>query len=239
MDYIPDQQGIINRYLREKENWDIHLKQTKDFILESARSKKKEKAIILGSGWLLDLPIEELSGMFNEVILIDIIHPKQVQQKIKKYRNVTFINDDITGGLIDYCYKHKRNKTLASTIDSFLYNLQESDFVISLNIMCQLHIILVDYLKKYNTYTNQEIGLIEKHIQQSHLNILPTGKSCLITDIEEEIYDEDDNLIGVNPLIHINLPESKNNLTWQWKFDSKMAYRPDAKTFFNTVAIDF
>lgn len=239
MDYIPDQQGIMNRYLREKENWDIHFKRSKDFILESAKTKKKGKVIVLGSGWLLDLPIEELSKMFHELILIDIVHPKQVQQKIKKYKNVKIINDDITGGLVDFCYKNKRNKALVSTIDTFLYNLQEADFVISLNIMCQLHIILMDYLKKINKYTDPEISLIEKHIQQSHFNILPKGKTCLITDTEEEIYDEDNNLIGVNPLIHIDLPESINYLKWQWKFDTKMTYRPDNKTYFNTIAIDF
>ena len=239
MDYIPDQQGIMNRYFREKENWDLHIKHTKEFILESAKTKKKNRAIVLGSGWLLDLPLEELAVQFKEIILIDIIHPKQILKRIKKYKNVKLINDDITGGLIDFCYKNKKNKTLITTIDSFHYYLQDADFIVSLNIMCQLHIILIDYLKKYNQYTNQEINLIEKHIQQSHLNILPNGKSCLITDLEEEIYDEENNLLGVNQLIHIDLPISENTLRWTWKFDTKMTYRPDSKTYFNTIAVDF
>ena len=65
------------------------------------------------------------------------------------------------------------------------------------------------------------------------------NKTCLITDVEEEIISTDDDLIGVNPLLHIELPEGNFSEQWQWKFDSKMTYRDDAKTYFNTKAIDF
>ena len=39
MDYFSDQQGIIRRYQREKEGWDIHLNNSKQFILESSKTK--------------------------------------------------------------------------------------------------------------------------------------------------------------------------------------------------------
>lgn len=69
--------------------------------------------------------------------------------------------------------------------------------------------------------------------------MLPKGKSCLITDIEEEILDEKDQLVGMNPLIRVDLPTGNFFTNWQWKFDSLMTYRDDFKTFFNTTAIDF
>ncbi len=240
MQFISDQAGIMRRYIREKQNWDIHIKEVKDFILKSSKTKKKNKVVVLGSGWLLDLPLKELSGSFKEVVLIDIYHPKQIQQKAKKFPNITFQIDDITGGLIDFFYNHRKQKALISTIESFKYKIPENtDFIISLNILCQLHIILVDYLKKYNLYSDQELKMIEKQIQLSHINMLPQEKSCLITDFEEEIYDSENNLVGINPLLHLDLPEGNYSKNWQWKFDSLMTYRPDAKTFFNTTAIDF
>jgi len=246
MSYLSDQQGIMNRYIREKENWDKHLNESKNFILKSAQNKENGKAVVLGSGWLLDLPLQELSETFAEVVLIDIIHPKQVLRKIRKFNNVKAIQADITGGMVDYFYhstktiQSKDEKFILEPTDQFSFNLPENtDFVISLNIMCQLHIILVDYLKTLNLYSDSELKELDKQIQLSHLNMLPKNKTCLITDIEEEILDENNQIIGVNPLIHVDLPEGNFSKTWQWKFDSLMTYRDDAKTFFNTQAIDF
>lgn len=238
--FISDQAGIMQRYIREKQNWDIHLNEVKNFIKHSSKTKKKNKVVVFGSGWLLDLPLIDLSENFKKVVLIDIYHPKQIQKKAKQFPNITVQTDDLTGGLIDFFYNHKKQKVLISTIESFKYKIpKNTDFVISLNIMCQLHIILIDYLRKHNRYSNQELKMIEKQIQLSHINILPKEKSCLITDFEEEIYDEEDNLVGINPLLHIGLPTGSLSKNWQWKFDSLMTYRPNAKTYFNTTAIDF
>jgi len=241
MQYIQDQDGIARRYQREKQNWDLHFKSSKDFILKSAETKNKGKLIVLGSGWLFDLPINELSNQFKEIVLIDIIHPKQVLKKIKSFDNVTTIKADITDGLIDFFYNNvkQKNSLNITNLSSFSFDIPEADFVISLNIMCQLHIILIDYMKKFNKYSSSELNKIEQQIQQSHLNILPKGKTCLITDFEEEIYDEKEILIGVNPLIKVALPTENFMRKWQWKFDSNMTYREDSKTFFNTMALDF
>lgn len=241
MKYLNDQQGIMNRYIREKENWDKHIQESKKFILKSAKNKEKGKVVVLGSGWLLDLPLQELSEMFQEVVLVDIVHPKQIVKKVSNYSNVKLLKADITGGMIDYFYENvKRNMKLLVPTNTFSFNLpKNTDFVISLNIMCQLHIILVDYLKTTNLFSKLELKEFDKNIQRMHLEMLPEKKTCLITDIEEEILTEDDQTIGVNPLIHVDLPEGNLSKTWQWKFDSKMTYREDYKTYFNTRAIDF
>lgn len=79
MGFIQDQNGIIRRFKREKQNWDDHMTQSKSFILKSAKNKENlpdnlsakqaDKAgvtcAVLGSGWLLDLPLDELSEMFT------------------------------------------------------------------------------------------------------------------------------------------------------------------------------
>ena len=246
MQYFSDQQGIMHRYIREKENWDLHLKESKSFILKSSENKKKGKVVVLGSGWLLDLPLEDLAKQFKEIVLVDIIHPKHILHKIKKYSNITTLQSDITGGLINFVYqtlksdKKKKQKSLLTPANSFSFSLPENtDFVISLNIMCQLHIILIDYIKRLNRYSNSELKTLITTIQQSHINMLPKEKSCLITDVEEEILDEKDRLIGANPLMQVDLPKGNFSAIWKWKFDSLMTYKDDVKTYFNTKAIDF
>ena len=56
-----DQNGIINRYLREKGSWKTHLSNTKKFITDFTKNKAKNSCVVLGSGWLLDVPIEYLT----------------------------------------------------------------------------------------------------------------------------------------------------------------------------------
>jgi hypothetical protein len=246
MQYFSDQEGIMRRYIHEKYNWDLHLKKSKDFILKSAKTKRKGKVVVLGSGWLLDLPLDELSKQFNEVILVDIIHPKQILHKLKDYPNVITVREDITGGLIDYIYhnlksdKKKKQITLLTLANSFSFSLpKNTDFVISLNIMCQLHIILTDYIKRYYKLSDGVLQNLITQIQLSHIKMLPKGKSCLITDIEEEILTKKNQTIGIKPLIQIDLHKVNFSSSWQWKFDSLMTYKDDVKTFFNTIAIDF
>ncbi|HSH51101.1 MAG TPA: hypothetical protein VK982_05175 [Bacteroidales bacterium] len=247
MKYLSDQKGIINRYIREKDGWDEHNNKCKNFILKSAESKINGKAVILGSGWLLDVPLKELSEEFEEVLLIDINHPPQVLKKIEQYKNVSTQKSDITGGLIDYVYqtvktdKKEKTKTLLTAGKLFSYSLPPAvDFVVSLNVMTQLNILLTDYMKTSKLYTDRELQQFALQVQEAHVNILPKEKSCLITEFEEELYDNDGQLIGVNPLIFVDLPESKLPETkWKWKFDSAMNYREDAKTWFNVVAIDY
>jgi hypothetical protein len=246
MDYLSDQQGIIRRYMREKEGWDVHLENTKRFILKSSETKKKGKLLVLGSGWLLDLPIDELSRNFEEVILADIYHPKQIIKKVNHLSNVRFLKDDLTGGLIEFIYKNiKPGKkyllnSLIPEISTFSYSIPEDvDFVISLNILSQLSIIIVDYLKTLPVFSDNELNEIATIIQQIHIKSLPTNKSCLICDFEEELFDDENKFIGVNPLVFSDLPKGQFSEKWKWKFDSSMTYRDDIKTYFNVIAVDF
>ncbi|MEE4196337.1 MAG: hypothetical protein V2I54_01725 [Bacteroidales bacterium] len=247
MKYVSDQKGIINRYLREKEGWDVHHKHSKEFILESAKSKKKGKVVILGSGWLLDVPLKELSEQFQVVLLIDIIHPAQALKKMEQYDNVSAIESDITGGLIDYTFKTIKNdkkdktKTLLTASELFNFSLPSAtDFVVSLNVMTQLNTLLTDYMQSSKLYSENELQQFARQVQEAHLNILPKEKTCLITEYEEELVNDQDELLGVNPLIFVDLPQSKlAKTTWKWKFDSSMTYRDKVKTWFNVTAIDF
>ncbi len=44
--FSSDSEGILNRYYREEGNWNSHLENTKNFILESAKDKEKGTAVI-------------------------------------------------------------------------------------------------------------------------------------------------------------------------------------------------
>ena len=104
MKYISDQQGIMNRYFAESKGWNEHLQNSRSFILENIRKHRPETVMILGSGWLLDVPLDELLSECKQVYLADIIHPSQVHHRVKKAKNAQLISTDISGGAIEQIY---------------------------------------------------------------------------------------------------------------------------------------
>ncbi|MBN2519461.1 MAG: hypothetical protein JXB17_03065 [Bacteroidales bacterium] len=242
LNYTKDQAGIINRYIREKNNWDFHLFKTKEFILKCLENKIKEKVAILGSGWLLDIPIFELLKKFSQVFLFDIIHPGKIKNQLKDYKNVIFVETDLTDGFAEQVYfiiKNKIKKGINDFAPNNMLDFTEFDFVISSNILNQLDIILKDNLKRLNLYNDLELVQFSKKIQEHHLKLLPLKKTCLITDYEEMLFNKNNKFVKTNKLIFTDLPESKTNDEWEWIFDTKMTYYNEYITKFNVKAIEF
>jgi hypothetical protein len=244
MNYVADQKGIIERYLKESESWAAHLENTKQAIIRGAENKATESCAILGSGWLLDVPIDFLAQKFKKVYLFDVLHPTQIKHKMRKYPNFVCVEQDITGGAIEEFFSSvqlnksmKKRKELADfNFNGFSYKIA-FDYIASVNILNQLDILLIDYIKDYNLYTEQELQQLRVSIQQKHINSLPAGKSCLITDFEELIFSKQNELEDTLKLIHIPLPESKIASSWQWNFDHH-DYVSGKNVTFNVLTLD-
>jgi hypothetical protein len=101
MGFDDDSRGIINRYIKVEGAWDPHLKNSRNFILDCVKNRKYENVAVYGSGWLLDLPLEQLSDLCDHVWLYDLVHPRQILHKIKKFKNVTPVTADVSGVLKD------------------------------------------------------------------------------------------------------------------------------------------
>ncbi|SVE27527.1 uncharacterized protein METZ01_LOCUS480381, partial [marine metagenome] len=76
MDYPREQRNLESRRKRCKAAWQPHLENTQSLILNAAdKCPSSEKVLVIGSGALFDIPITELSRQFQEVVLVDILHP--------------------------------------------------------------------------------------------------------------------------------------------------------------------
>lgn len=244
MHYVSDQQGIFERYVKEADGWALHLENTKKAIINGAQNKAKKACAVLGSGWLLDIPIDYLAENFEKVYLFDVIHPTQIKHKMDKIKNIKLIEQDITGGAITEFFDSvqlfksmkKRKELDEFTFNGFSYK-EQFDYVVSVNILNQLDILIIDYIKGYNLYSEEELQILRESIQQKHLDSLPQGKSVLITDYEELIFDKNKQLENTKKLIHIDLPEEKVKSTWQWNFDQQNYY-PGKNVVFNVKALE-
>jgi hypothetical protein len=246
MDFFSDQAGIIRRYQREAHEWQPHLEATKKFILQSATSKSHGTVFIMGSGWLLDVPLEELSAMFQRVVLFDIYHPSQVRHYIRKFSNVECKELDITGGTIkqtfDLVSNARKSKVLPdiSVLKSEGFQYPDTaDFYVSVNILNQLDILLADYITKYFPQAEYLLFPIRQLIQQQHINSLPKGRTALITDYEECVIHKRGLVESRKNLLYCTFPSVINQQQWIWKFDHLGLYNPSRITLFKVKAIEF
>ena len=244
MGYYSDQDGILRRYSNEAQNWKQHLENTKTFICKSAIDKQKNKAAILGSGWLLDVPVKELSEIFREIWLFDIRHTAYIYNKIKILKNIIPVEKDISGIAVPI-YRTmksagKSNKSLQfnSIKPIFDFSLEDFDFIVSCNLLDQLDAIPLEYLQEHHEIESEDEIFLRTNIQKAHLNILPKSKSCLIADYEEYNLDRQDQMLNIKKLLYPEITELNNSETWIWKFDTHCSYRPDIQTWYKVVAFN-
>lgn len=236
-----DREGIITRYLSEKDNWKSHLENSKKYILDSAQNKKKDVAVILGTGWWLDIPYIELSRMFKTLYFIDISHPNQIKHKAKQFSNIELITADISGTFTSLHKIKKGTDNLNSfkvDVNNFgLPNNIEPDFIASINLLNQLSYFPKNYLQKHELVSEDEVEDIVKKIEHAHINNLPKDKSCIIADFHQYEYDFDNNLKNETIRTLVELPHNSSRKEWIWDFDLSGNFINNRKVKFKVCAL--
>jgi hypothetical protein len=251
MGFADDSLGIINRYIKVDGAWDPHLSNSRNFILDCVRDRKYENVAVYGSGWLLDLPLEQLSELCDHVWLYDLVHPRQILHKIKKYKNVTAVTADVSGVLkdvYDFVRHPERSRRvfgdknastpLSMTPGTPLSMTAQPDFAISLNLLSQIGDLVTGYLSCHVSLSEPEVENMTAALQESHLQLLMKQPSCLITDVKEVLYDKDDKPCGTKQLIKCSLPVGIRSATWQWYFDPLAEYNPGYITRSEVIALE-
>lgn len=239
--YLKDQHGIINRYYREKENWDKHLEKCKNFISKELDNFSGKKIAVFGSGWLLDVPIELLVKKFKEVWLFDVKHPLVVKQKLKNHTNIKWVESDLTGGMIKKAVECKNIEEFAAHLQRVeILNFQENfDFVISINLLNQLDVLLCDFLKRKFKTNEYSFTAIRQKIQTNHVNfLLHYPKGILISDCAELIFNKKQ-IIEYKNLIHTDLSKFNEKENWEWIFDTHRLYYRKFEVNFSVKAFSF
>ncbi len=239
--YYDYQQGLIYRNMNQKGGWEAHLANSRSFILEEIAYSKPSKITVLGSGWLLDLPLAELVEMVNEIILIDIVHPPQVREQTAGFPNVRLIEDDVSGGLIAEVWKKagrgvffKKRDTLKD-ISVPVYKLYDPGTVISLNILTQLEVLPVRLLEKRREINADSIMAFRKKIQNNHIETLKEHHSLLIADVKE-IFTYSDGTVAKDNTMVADVPGETVVRRWRWDFDMEGVDYHKKKSYMDVIA---
>lgn len=227
MGYYNYQQGLIYHHLQEEGGWNSHLRNCRNFIIKSLNIIKPSTVTVLGSGWLLDLPLREIANQVRQINLVDILHPPDVKRQVSVFKNVSLREEDITGGLIIEVWRNAGKRFFFNRLKSLEairipgYKPQyDPGMVISLNILTQLESLPLELLRKKSVLEEDSFLKFRKKIQQSHINFLEKNISLLITDLSEIVTESSGDKYEIKSVL-ADIPHGIIEEEWTWHFDLK------------------
>lgn len=222
--YYDYQQGLIVRNMKQKGGWEDHLSNCRSFILDEVERTAPSKVTVLGSGWLLDLPLAELTDRVDEIVLVDIVHPPQVKQQTACFPNVKLVEEDVSGGLIAEVWKKVGKRFSLGKLDNLddllvpVYRMEEPGMVVSLNILTQLEVLPLRLIEKKSKVDNNRIMEFRMKIQNNHLKTLMNHHSLMIADVKE-VFLHSDGVVTEDKTLLVDIPEEVVLKRWRWDFD--------------------
>jgi hypothetical protein len=203
--------NLWSRAGRCSRQWAEHEERSRNVVRSAiAELRQRRTAVVLGSGLLRDVPIEELARTFDTVVLVDLVHLASVRLwlRLKRYSNVRLIARDLSG--YDELAAGKQPEPLA-----FLRSVPYLDFVVSANLLSQIG------RGAQRRYEAEQAGampadtvaqLIEAH--RSALEAAPC-KTCLVTDVSYAVIDRQGKVHDETDLLH-GVALSSVRANWQW-----------------------
>lgn len=233
--FLNDQKGILRRYLITNGAWDEHLARTKHFIVRHVERSHPQSVAVLGSGWLLDVPLHELAASCREVHLFDLVHPARVKKAAAKYPNVHFHTLDLSGGWLEAAAEAVCNRQrvdlsfIHANIGRVLQLPVAADMCISVNLLSQLDELLTDYLYDHKALMPDVEMMLRTLVQQAHIQLLRNYAAVLVSDVTEHYTSRSGRPKGTRNLLHVGLRMPPNEV-WHWNFDPRGTYREGLRT---------
>lgn len=243
MGYYNYQQGLIYHHLNQEGGWNSHLQNCRNFILKAVEIVKPEIVTVLGSGWLLDFPLREISERVSVVNLVDIVHPPQVKSQTEGLKNVILREDDVTGGLVSEVWEKAGHRTFFNRLRS-INGIQVPEYqpafdtglVISLNIFTQLESMPLELLKKKSKADDLSFLQFRKEIQYKHIAFLRKHESVLVTDLSEVVTEKSGRTSEIISVL-VDLPDARMKEEWTWNFDLKRSDYYNKRSVFRVAAL--
>ncbi|PIE84724.1 MAG: hypothetical protein CSA07_01295 [Bacteroidia bacterium] len=219
------QRGIARRYAANREGWDAHRARTKGEILRFVEEEGLGELAVLGSGCLLDVPMDELRERGVSLRLYDYAHPPQIIQRYADAPDVHFETVDMTGGVMGVFAPGAPSPIRVVDYISGLHppdlGLKPTCGVVSVNLLSQLPYPLIE--RYGQALPPADMLRARELLQQSHLDLLRRqGRAMLITDVEELHYG----LASGEELERVPTVYTPPGLDseWVWPFDGDGSY---------------
>jgi hypothetical protein len=221
MGYLGEAIALESRYRRCLRDWQPHLAESRAAVGEAiGRCRHRRRAVVLGSGLALDLPLEQLAGAFEHVCLVDVLHPPSLRRRAKRLGNVELLAADVTG-TIALLYRVDAARPFQPPVPRRLAILDadDLDLVVSLNLLSQLAVLPIRWLeRRLGSPADAAIAGFAQSLVAAHLADLRSCRAmtCLISDVERLTIAADGTVIERHSILaEIEPPTAARSWTWR------------------------
>lgn len=234
--------GYIREYVRQKARWTRnvqawlpHLEKSRAFIRTAIQQCSGSNLVVVaGSGMCLDIPLEELSKTFKKVLLVDLVHPREIVLLADKLGNVRLSLNDLTGILpaIADAKQGGRRLPLESmgrsgpeALARKFPEVADADLVISANTLAQLPLIPMERLWATGIYSDSDLEALASNLVDGHIAWLRSFAcpTALLTDLFW-ISLSQDSAQTTHPLYGADLGAPQER--WEWRIAPKPEAHP-------------
>lgn len=219
--YLHEALAIRSRYRRCQAAWRGHLERSCDFVLTCAeRCDDRRQVVVLGAGLLLDVPLAALATIFRRVILVDIVFLPEVRRRVRSYRNVVLVEQDVTK-MAATLYRRRNQELLALplSVPDIPALADGVGLVVSLNILSQLTVVPLAYARKHwpSLAAAQGEDWCRQIMEAHYRALLATpGAVCLIADYAFEERDRRGEVVNCDSTV-FDLPLPRPDIVWAWE----------------------
>ncbi|WII72224.1 hypothetical protein QJS83_17310 [Bdellovibrio sp. 22V] len=214
--------SLKHRYERCKKAWLPHLKNCQDLFLQTARElPQKKSVIVLGSAHLHEIPLHLLVENFEQITLVDVLHPYRHHALAKKNPRLKLITQDLSQSLEKLDDLHSLadfHKMIEELKQKTLFHF-EADLIVSGNLLSQLALLPMETLEKK---IKRNLSLEEKDqictaFAEIHLQNLQkcSGKKLVYAD-REVTYRSPKNEVIYQGHYPVSFEGFKKIKEWNW-----------------------
>lgn len=233
MGFLREQVSIGARRARCRAAWAPHLERSKTALRRAALSvppDRRRKALIFGSGLLLDLPLDDLTALYDEVLLVDLVQPWRARLAAWRRPKVRLIEHDVTEAMAALDQAVETGRDLPDIAPRRFLDDPAIGFVASVNLASQLPYVPLRYLERRQVGDEATREAFARRLIERHFDYLrafaPRATVALIADIERLTFDRTGREVGrVSALHDASPPESGEE--WDWNICPIPEFAPD------------
>lgn len=167
--YLTETVALGARHRRQRHAWAPHAAACHAFVERAAATADPGgRALVLGSGLLIEVPLPALASRFAEVVLADIIHPRPVKRLAARFPNVRLETLDVTGTAAPLAAGTVPDPAATPTA---VFPDGPFAFAVSCNLLSQLPILPVHALEKAG-WGEEDRRLFAQSLIRAHLDRL-------------------------------------------------------------------
>ncbi|TAL00555.1 MAG: hypothetical protein EPO08_13300 [Rhodospirillaceae bacterium] len=202
--------------------WGPHLARTRQYIVKAIDLVPRPRSVVIvGSGLLLDVPLEDLADRFERVYLVDIFHMPQVRRAVRRYFNVKLLTGDVTG-IFAMFKENKAPGPRTPPPPPRIPHLADADMIVSCNCLTQLAGPFNDLFRATRGFADADCDLLSAQVMEAHVAAIAqqaAGVGVLITDTERFAMQGDKIVSRTDLLKTVRLPPPPRpqfDEEWDW-----------------------